>query len=90
VPDRVNAIMGAPIPTNVSQIRSFLGTINYYGAFVPDLSTRLASLNNLLRSDVEWSWSTKADSAFLDIKKCLSSAPILTMTHFYLLYCSCI
>jgi len=49
--DRVEAVMKVPIPTNVSQLRSFLGTMNYYGLFIPQLSSKLAPLNNLLRSD---------------------------------------
>ena len=41
---RVQGVMDAPIPKNVSQLRSFLGTVNYYGAFIDDLSTRLAKI----------------------------------------------
>ena len=29
--DRLEGVMKTPIPTNLSQLRSFLGSINYYG-----------------------------------------------------------
>ena len=47
-PDKEHAIVGAPAPTNVSQPRSFLAMINYYGRFIPNLATILNPLNALL------------------------------------------
>ena len=35
--EKVRAIREAPPPTNVSQLRSFLGLVNYYGKFLPHL-----------------------------------------------------
>src|SRR5690606_13747690 len=48
----VDAILQAPAPTNVSELRSFLGLLSYYGKFLPNLSTLLAPVHNLLRKDV--------------------------------------
>ena len=39
---KVEAIQRAPAPTDVSQLKSFLGLINYYGKFLPNLSSVLA------------------------------------------------
>ena len=39
---KVRAITEAPRPTNVSQLKSFLGMLNYYGKFLPNLSIHLA------------------------------------------------
>ena len=36
-PDKVKAILEAPAPHNVSQLRSLLGLVNYYGKFIPTL-----------------------------------------------------
>ena len=47
--EKVQAIMEAPQPTNVTQLKSFLGTLNYYGKFLPNLSTCLAPLYGLLK-----------------------------------------
>ena len=46
--EKVKAIMEAPQPKNQKQLRSFLGMVNYYGRFVPALSTTAHPLNNLL------------------------------------------
>ena len=36
------AIHEAPAPTNVKERQAFLGTLNYYACYLPDLSTVLA------------------------------------------------
>ena len=38
---KVKAIKEAPSPTNPTQLRSFLGMLNFYGKFMPDLATTL-------------------------------------------------
>ena len=78
--NKVQGIVVSPTPSNVSQLRSFLGTVNYYGNFIPNLSTRLAPLNNLLKVKTKWDWTQDCNEAFLDIKKCLSTSPVLA--HF--------
>ena len=47
--EKVKAVTDTPKPTNVSELRAFLGLINYYGKFVQNLSTLLAPLYDLLR-----------------------------------------
>ena len=39
----VQAVVEAPEPQNIAEIRSFLGMVNYYGKFLPDLATTLYS-----------------------------------------------
>ena len=56
--DKLKAITQAPIPKNVQELRSFL--INYYGKFIPYAATILAPLNDLLRKDADWKWSSKS------------------------------
>ena len=38
-PEKVRAIQEAPVPRDVTQLKSFLGLVNYYGKFLPNLST---------------------------------------------------
>jgi len=47
--EKVEAIQQAPVPHNQQQLRSFLGLIQYYGRFIPDLASILAPLNLLLQ-----------------------------------------
>ena len=55
--DKIEAVTRAPSPQNVSQLRSFLGLINYYNRFLPNLSTQLAPLYHLLKKGQKWCWS---------------------------------
>ena len=46
--EKIQAIQNAPPPQNVSQLKSFLGLLNYYCKFLPNLSSTLAPLYMLL------------------------------------------
>ncbi|GBP30245.1 Retrovirus-related Pol polyprotein from transposon opus [Eumeta japonica] len=48
-PGKVKAIKEAEPPKNVSQLKSFLGLVNYYRSFVPRMSTILGPLHDLLK-----------------------------------------
>uniref|UniRef100_A0A3B3S779 ribonuclease H n=1 Tax=Paramormyrops kingsleyae TaxID=1676925 RepID=A0A3B3S779_9TELE len=52
VKKKVIAIMEAPTPKNVTELKSYLGLLNYYNKFLPNLATLLAPLHELLRQDV--------------------------------------
>ena len=47
---KVKAIVDAPDPRDLSELRSFLGMVNYYGKFLPNLATTLSPLYHLYRS----------------------------------------
>ena len=76
--NKIDAIVKAPIPGNVQQLRSFLGLVNYYGKFIPNLSTLLQPLNALLQAGTEWVWSTNCEKAFQEAKEQPASASVLT------------
>ena len=75
--DKVNAIFNAPIPTDVSSLQSFLGLVNFYGRFVQNLSCVLHPLHELLKKNVKWKWTPKCQDAFDEVKRKLSSSPLL-------------
>lgn len=75
---KVKAITDARAPRNVSELRAFLGLVNYYGRFVPSLASLLHPLYSLLRSEVQWKWSEECQQAFQEAKEKLVSAPVLT------------
>ena len=54
LPEKVCAVQDAPIPSNVTELKAYLGLISYYGKFLPNLSTHLAPLYQLLNKDVSW------------------------------------
>lgn len=78
IPEKVRAIVEAPAPRNVSQLKSFLGMLNYYAKFLPNLSTCLAPLYSLLQKKNHWSWGEKQRKAFEEAKTLLTSSSVLT------------
>ncbi|XP_042372461.1 uncharacterized protein K02A2.6-like [Plectropomus leopardus] len=80
VEDKVRAIKEAPSPKCVTELRSFLGMVNYYGKFLPDLSKVLAPLYKLLHNDTKWQWCEEQEGAFKEVKELLHSATLLV--HF--------
>ena len=74
---KVRAIAQAPRPKNVSELKAFLGLANYYGKFLPNLSTTLALLHKLLRKGARYQWSQNRQSAFDIVKSQLASSKVL-------------
>lgn len=79
-PEKIKAMVGAPVPTNVTQLQSFLGLINYYRNFVPNASTVLSPLYELLKKGSKWFWTDKHQQAFIEIKNLMTSDQVLA--HF--------
>ena len=76
----VDAILKAPEPKNVTEVKAFLGMVNYYNMFMKDLATVAAPMHALLRKGAKWEWSVLCQRAFDELKNMMVSAPILT--HF--------
>ena len=68
----------APPPAHLTELHSFLGAVQYCAKFVPNLSTVLHPLHDLLKAGVEWSWDSACDEAFNQCKRLLSSETVLT------------
>ena len=49
--DKIQAINNAPTPTDVSQLKSFLGLVNYCYKFLPNWSNILAPLYRKLQKN---------------------------------------
>ena len=74
---KVQGILEAPTPKNVSELRSYLGMINYYNKFIPNASTVFKPLYDLLHSGVKWSWNKAQEKAFSESKRILMSSRVL-------------
>ena len=75
--EKVRAIKEAPQPQNITQLRSFLGLINYYGKFLPNLSAKLTPLYTLLNKKQKWKWSREQEQAFQEAKNALQADSLL-------------
>ena len=76
-PTKVKAITEAPAPTSISELKAFLGLVNYYGKFLSNLATTVAPLYEPLQKNVKWSWGPKEELAFEQIKKQLTADSLL-------------
>lgn len=77
---KVRAILEAPAPQNTSQLRSFIGLLNYYGRFISGLATLLKPLHQLLCTNQSWNWTQQCETTFQEAKKALVKSGVLT--HF--------
>uniref|UniRef100_A0A3B3SKQ2 Gypsy retrotransposon integrase-like protein 1 n=1 Tax=Paramormyrops kingsleyae TaxID=1676925 RepID=A0A3B3SKQ2_9TELE len=75
--EKVEAIAGAQVPRNVSELKAYLGLLNYYHRFLPNLSTQLAPLHLLLRKDEKWLWGPEQQKALEDSKTLMQSSAVL-------------
>lgn len=78
--EKVEAIEAAPIPTNLTELKAYVGLLTYYSKFLPNLSTKLAPLYELMKLGVVWKWTAERDQAFQESKKLLASDSLLV--HF--------
>ncbi|CAB3256144.1 unnamed protein product [Arctia plantaginis] len=74
---KIEAIVAAPPPTNVTQLKSFIGLVNFYSKFCVNMSDILKPMYDLLKKNVKWRWTVDCNTAFNKIKNVLSSSPVL-------------
>ena len=79
-PSKVSTIKSAPPPTNVDELRSFLGMIQYCQRFIKDLATISEPLRNLTKKQTTWKWTKVEQTAFDQLKGLLTSDT--TMAYF--------
>ena len=75
--EKLQGINEAPVPKNISQLRSYIGMLNYYHKFLPNLSSELKPLYDLLRNDTKFQWGKAQDTAFLRSKELMRSSTLL-------------
>lgn len=75
--DKIEAVVNAVRPENVTHLRAFLGLVNYYGKFMENLSMVLRPLHHLLEKNVPWKWTTECQQAFNKVKNMMVSDKVL-------------
>ena len=66
---KVKAISEAREPQNKSEVRSFLGLVQYCGQFIPNLATKTEPLRQILKKNTEFVWNESQQKAFLELKE---------------------
>ncbi|XP_066585617.1 uncharacterized protein [Prorops nasuta] len=81
-PNKVEAITAIDTPTNLHELRRFLGMVSWYRRFLPNVATTSEPLNKLLKKKQPWNWESEQENAFQQLKQQLTKAPILTCPDF--------
>jgi hypothetical protein len=76
-PRKVEAIGKMPIPTNVAELRRFLGMVQYLSKFLNRLSDMTNPLRKLTEENADWNWTEEVGKAYAEIINCISKAPVL-------------
>jgi hypothetical protein len=83
MPEKVEAITKARSPKNVTELRAYLGLLNFYRDFIPNISQKLKPLNELLNvakgneTGFAQRWSKQCESCFQESKNWLLSRNLL-------------
>jgi len=76
--EKVKAILSLVAPTNIREIRGFLGCVGYYRRFIEGYAKEATALTELLKKEVEFVWTEEKKRAFEELKSKLVKALILS------------
>ncbi|XP_055913225.1 uncharacterized protein K02A2.6-like [Eupeodes corollae] len=76
----IRSVLHAPIPTNVSEVKAFIGMVNFYSKFVPNFAQKMEPFYKLLRKDTKFHWNDATNSAYELLKKEITGDQVLV--HF--------
>ncbi|GJP58278.1 hypothetical protein CLOP_g22985 [Closterium sp. NIES-67] len=76
-PKKLWAIQEWKPPTNLQQLQSFLGFVNYVRRFIPNMAGLTGPLTDLLQKGTFYEWEEKQQAAFEALKNLLMSPPVL-------------
>ena len=79
-PEKVEAIVNLPVPTNKTEMSSFLGMCNYLAPFIPCLSDVTEPLRQFIKKATIFTWNESYDRAFRRAKLCVANA--VTLRYF--------
>ncbi|PIK54404.1 hypothetical protein BSL78_08722 [Apostichopus japonicus] len=74
---KIEAVVNMPKPQCKKDVERFLGMVTYITKLIPNLSTVAAPLRQLLCKDVTWQWLENHENAFIQLKKLVTTTPIL-------------
>merc|ERR1711867_269804 len=68
---KINGIIDLPAPTNLTELRSFLGCWNQLCHYMPDYQHSVSQMQQLLRKDTPYVWNKNLQAEFDGIKQIL-------------------
>jgi len=79
-PSKIDAVMQWESPKSVFEVRSFVGLAGYYRRFIEGFSKLALPLTQFTRKGA-YVWDSKCENSFLELKKRLTSAPVLILPN---------
>ena len=65
-----------PTPKTVKELQRFLGSLNYYRAYIPRLAQTAEPLYRLTKTGITWRWNQTCEEAFNRLRKSLVEEPV--------------
>ena len=79
---KISAVCDWPIPTNPTELRSFLGLASYYRRYIYQFADIAAPLYHLTNKGAVFTWDETCQSAFNHLKQKLTHSPVLAYPSF--------
>jgi hypothetical protein len=80
--EKVKAVQNWPQPTNVREVKSYLGLCTYYRRFVPGFANIAKPLHLLTEKNARFQWTNECEAAFKSLKQHLTKTPTLAYPDF--------
>ena len=75
---KVDAILEMPTPKNISTLKSFLASVQFYSKFLPPYFSEITEpLYKLTRKGQQWKWGEEEATSFKEIKRLLCTETVL-------------
>ena len=81
-PEKVQAVKSYPTPSNLKELRAFLGLSGYFRKFIQNYAQIARPLYTLTTKNTPFIWSVECQSAFDKLKAVLSSDNVLIFPNF--------
>src|SRR5487761_1072742 len=79
---KVEKVQNWPTPTNVTEVRRFLGFTGYYRYFIQDYSSIARPLLDLTQKATPWHWEKRQQDAFETLRNQMCNKPVLRQPDF--------
>jgi hypothetical protein len=79
--ENIELIKSWPMPTNISEVRSFMSLVGYYRRFIVGFSKIAHPITYFQNKGEKFEWSSKCEQIFQHLKDLLTSAPILKVAY---------
>ena len=73
------ALLDSPPPSDVRELRSFLGLSGWFAHFIPNYASAVAPMRRLLRKDTAFEWTPEVDEAFRLVKQKIARCSALSL-----------